>query len=184
MSHSEGAYLGGIRTVEDLRQRCRVDDITGCWHWSMCMTQGSPRVHFGLNGKQLVMRGRRAALTIAAGKLLHASHKAWARDFCHAADCVNPEHARSGTRQQHGAYMVRTGRSKTTAKSLSAIRAGRSRRRLTPDQARLIRQSNAPILALAEQFGVSAYAVWCVRAGKTWREAAANSSVFTWRPAA
>lgn len=101
-------------------------------------------------------------------------------DACHARDCVNPAHARAETRAQHGAYLRRTGRATTEAKAKSAIRAAQRRRKLTLDQVREIRDSAEPIEALARKLGVSRFAVWSVRAGKTWRTPAV--SVFTWRP--
>jgi len=35
--------MNGIHALDDLRDRCRVDDITGCWTWAGATTQsGSP----------------------------------------------------------------------------------------------------------------------------------------------
>lgn len=184
MSHQPGAYLGGIRTVDDLRWRCWEDHDTGCWHWRLSFAQGSPKVHFCFGDKRLGMRGRRAALTIARGRMLPRKLQVWATDDCESDDCVNPAHCRSGTRAQHGAYMRRTGRSKTAAKTASALKAAERLRKLTLEQVREIRDSSETVDALAHRMGVSRYAVWCARVGKTWRDTAANASVFTWRPQA
>ena len=46
MTHAVGTYLGGIRSVADLRERCRIDDETGCWHWGLAIVRGVPHVAF------------------------------------------------------------------------------------------------------------------------------------------
>ena len=30
----------GVYCLEDIRQRCRVDDLGGCWLWSMAVSDG------------------------------------------------------------------------------------------------------------------------------------------------
>lgn len=183
MSIKKGDYLGGIRTLDDLRKRCRIDEETGCWVWGLSSTQGSATVHFVVEGKTCKMRGPRAAATIARGKLIAARYKCWSTCGCEL--CVNPAHVATGTRAAHGAYMVKSGRSRTLAKQLSARSAAKKRRKLTQEQANEILHSPEPIEAIAKRMNVSRYAVWCIRQGKSWRgDTAANASVFTWRPQA
>ena len=42
---NKGKDLGGIRSVDDIKDRCRVDDVTGCWIWAGALVHGkAPRV--------------------------------------------------------------------------------------------------------------------------------------------
>lgn len=180
MSHQHGAYLGGIRTVEDLRQRCRVDDDTGCWHWGLSKgDDGRIWCHFRHDGKQIKTTGRRAALLLA-GKTIAPKHVVFPTRACTSDDCVNPEHCRSSTRANHGQYMRATGRAKTPAKSASARALAHARRKLTWDQVHEIRASDETQAALALRFGVSQFCIWSIVSGRSWKQPA--SSVFTFRP--
>jgi hypothetical protein len=169
MPHATGTYLGGIRTLEDLRQRCVIDAETGCWHWRLSFSQGSPRVHLqhpAAAGGRLgvAMRGRRAALLLATGSDLPPGHFAFARACCKADDCVNPAHSRSGNRQQHGEWLRKTGKVKNLlTKSLA---------------------SDEPNQALADRLGVSKFVIYQVRNGRTHVGALPGASVFSWRPPA
>jgi hypothetical protein len=181
-----GDYLGGIRTVEDLRQRCRIDSETDCWHWSLAMVQGAPTVHFVApdTGARTKMRGRRAALYLSTGQDIPAGHVAFARLKCRSADCVNPAHCTSGDRHHHGAWITAAGvhqwpdaKAKRSAASRKAW--DKRGRKITQEQAHLIRTSDEDTHSLAKQLGRSQFAVWSVRAGKTHREHLAQASVFT-----
>lgn len=177
-----GDYLGGIRTVAHLRERCRIDDITGCWHWGLAIVQGVPSVHFVLpDGTRHKKRGRAAALAIAAGKLLPRGRIAFAAACCDSTDCVNPSHCRSGTKAAWGADLARRGHLRGQAhRSLAARKATDAKGRLfSPEQVAYIRASEKSTYALAKELGVSQFAVWGVRAGRTYREhGCPNSSVF------
>jgi hypothetical protein len=182
MSHKEGAYLGGIRSVEDLRQRCRIDGDTGCWHWSLAVVQGHPKVHLKLNGKRSAHRGRKASLLLA-GKTITPGHVVFAARNCLSDDCVNPEHARSSTRANHGQYMKFSGKAKSPAKSAAAVAMARKHlAKLDWGKVREIRASSLTTYQLAEKYGVSQYCIWAVTSGKSWQETARQSSVFTFRP--
>lgn len=183
MSHAPGAYLGGIRTVHDLMLRCRVDKDTGCWHWRLSCVQGAPKVHFVTpdTGRRVGFRGRRAALYLAAGVDLRPGHVAFAKMKCTSLDCVNPEHCRSGTRIQQGEHIRRTGiHMGLPAKAAASRRGWDGRRKITPEMAAEIRSSQEPQLPLARRLGVSEYAVWCCRVGKTHRPDIRGASAFTW----
>jgi hypothetical protein len=188
MPHERGAYLGGIRTVADLRARCRVDDDTGCWHWSMGFSQGSPRIHLALDGRNTAMRGRRAALLLARGKDVRPGLVVFARLQCRSADCVNPAHCRAGTRQQHGEWQRLSGTGRTPAKQVGAVKGWTVRpRRFTPEQVHRIRNGSESVAALAREFGVAMNSIHQVRTFKTYRTVRAEvpgASVFSWRPAA
>lgn len=111
----------GVQTLADLRNRCRIDDETGCWEWAMAAIspRGSivPIVHLGRGAlgadpsvKQNNMPAARAAW-LMAGNLLPAGHIVW-RHVCAAGLCINPGHCRAGTRSQMHAAVAATGRNK------------------------------------------------------------------------
>jgi hypothetical protein len=186
MPHAPGTYLGGIRTLEDLRQRCVIDAETGCWHWRMAITQGAPRVHLQhpQDGCKVTMRGRRAALLLATGRDLPRGHSAYARPCCKADDCVNPAHSRTGTRQQHGEWLRKTGKVKNLlSKSLASRRMWDQRgRKVTPAMRDEILHSTETWQALADRLGVSKFVIYQVRNGRTHLGVLPGASVFNWRP--
>lgn len=185
MAMKLGHICSGIRTEQGLKDRCRIDEDTGCWHWAMAINQGSPRVHIVLDGKSMVCRGRGAALAIRRGELLPAGHCAYAVIGCKSADCVNPEHCRSGTRMQHGKYLKATGLGQTHVKrSVAAKTARLNRAKLDMDKVRAIRRSTDRHEVEAAKHGVSESCIRGVRAGTSWREHLPAASVFTFRGAA
>lgn len=188
MSHQPGTYLGGIRTVECLRQRSRIDPITGCWHWGLSLTRGVPILHMVTpdTGRKAKFRGRRAALYLARGSDLPDGHWAFARMCCTSEDCVNPAHSRSGTRKAFGEWLAKSGRIKGGKRSEQSRSVWDKRgRRLTPEMVREIRGSTDTTHALAKRMGVSQCAVWLARRGKTHAHVGLAgvkvASVFDWR---
>lgn len=183
MSHEHGSYLGGVKCIETLRDRCRVDPHTDCWHWSLSVCQGTPMVwlHLG-GGRRVKMRGRRAALFLARGTDLPAGHLAYARKSCNSSDCVNPAHCMSGSKAQWGSDMAARGEFKNIPSRIRASReTGARMRALTDDQAHEVRHSNLTLRELAQKFGVSVSLVGEVRRGVRYREVANGASVFAWR---
>ena len=188
MAHQHGAHLGGIRTLEDLRLRCVVDDVTGCWHWRLSKCAGVPKVHVthpALPRPGHIMRGRRAALLLARGRDLPKGHVAYARLTCTSPDCVNPAHCQSGTRDDHGRYLSQSGRVKGLLSKVKSSRAmwDRRGRKVTPEIRTHILSSDASTYALARELNLSQFCVWSVRkAGGNAGVHLPQASVFTWRP--
>lgn len=178
MAMKKGTYCGGIRAVEDLRQRCRIDADSGFWLWGLAVSQGSPRVHVNLNGRLVVMRGRRAALFLARGRDLPKGHFAFARRGCYEPICCNPEHCRSGDRKTHGKWVRESGIGSTPAKRAANMINGARRRKLTQDQVLTIRRTAGSAKHFAERFGVSQFAVWQARVGRSWKHLPMQNSVF------
>lgn len=161
MSHKHGAYLGGIRTVEDLRLRCYVDECTGCWHWRLAMDDGFALVHFVApdTGERKKTRGRRAALWLANGHDIGPGRVAAAH--CESSDCVNPAHAKSMTNQQLGREITGT----YPPRAGLPIRG----RKLTPAQVIAIRAGGKSCEAWARELGLASRTVWAARVGETFR---------------
>lgn len=182
MSHKHGTYLGGIRTIEDMRQRCRVDSDTGCWHWGLGFSCGSPKIHFVTpdTKRERGMRGRRVALYLKRGRDLPKKHVAFPGDGCRSADCVNPSHCTSGNRFALGEYLRRMGLTKTPAKIASAKRAARTYlAKITMDDARAIRASEETTYALAKQYGIAQSAISSIKLGRLWQDTLPQASVFS-----
>ena len=122
MSHEEGAYLGGVRDIESLRQRCVIDDITGCWHWSLSIDKGAPMMHVRLrDGTRKKMRGRRGAAYLS-GRDLKPGQVAYACNGCETLDCCNPNHAKVGNRSQHGKWLAGSGLARNLPSKAAASR--------------------------------------------------------------
>lgn len=171
MSFPHGTYLGGVRSVECLRQRSFVDPESGCWHWRLAIWDKSPRVHLQ---DGTVTRGRRAAVRLALGRDLLPGKVAVPVMRCASDDCVNPAHAYEGTRIEHAAWMRHHGRMATPAKRLAAAAAlhGQRRIKLNLEKAREIRLSDAPRIELQNRYGVGPTAINDVLNGKTWLDSA------------
>ena len=189
MSHKHGTYLGGVRTVECLRQRSYIDEHTGCWRWRLSLTKGVAFIHFVApdTGKRIKARGRRVALYLATGKDLPKGQFAFARMCCEHDDCVNPDHVRSGNKRAFVQWMSSTGRI-GGGRSAEASRAiwDKRGRKLTPEMVADIRSTDENTHAVAKRLGVSQCAVWQCRKGKTHKHVPIGeraASVFTWRPA-
>lgn len=181
---SDGIYLGGVRSVSCLRDRCRIDEETGCWRWAYAKTDGLPRVHMIFDGKRITPTGRKAALMLAHGKPIQQGHVCFATRDCKHMDCVNPDHCRSSSRANWGQYLTSTGRARTPAKIATATANGRRQlAKLNWEQVREIRASDASNKDLAEAYGVTAKNVWAIRSGRIWKEGVPQASVFTFRPA-
>lgn len=186
MSHAFGTDLGGIRTVNDLRDRCHVDDITGCWIWKHAAPQGVPHVHFvhPVRKVRTTAKGRRASLIIASGHDLPRGHVAWRKACCHEDLCVNPAHACSGTKAEWGKWLTKTGAVKNLpSKSAGAKRAwDRRGRKITPEMRQIILNDPASNEKLAKRLGVSSFAIWSCRQGLSHRPGTPGSSVWAYRP--
>lgn len=181
MSHPAGKYLGGIRTLQHLQDRCRICATTGCWRWSLSTDNGAPKVHVTLAaGHRVIMRGRRAALVLQRGAMLPAGHVAYATDDCRHADCCNPRHCQSGTDAEQRAWLAASGRLKGSPTRAAASRRtwDKRGRKLTPEMVQHIRTSPLSTYALATELGVAQYTVWSARTQLSHRTSMRGTSVF------
>lgn len=173
-----GCDMGGLRTIEDLRDRCMVDEDSGCWHWRGCIHQGRPLVWFRLNGKKYRTRGRRAAVLLS-GRTIKPGHETYATDNCWSDDCVNPAHCRTGSREKMFAWMVATGRSRSIVKIAKATMRCLARRKLTMAQAEAVRTSDEPARDLARRYGMNVTNIYKIRRGASYKPALRGASVFS-----
>lgn len=176
----KGAYLGGIRSVKDLMDRCVVDEFCGCWRYAGSVPDDGPKLHLRLGDKQVVMRGRRGAVCLSTGKGVPKGMVVYATRDCEHMDCVNPDHCRVGTRADRG--RSRRGREPTLRMLQANTANGMKRAKLTPEAAKAIRASNKTIVQLAAEYGVMTSRISAVRLGQAWKETLDGASVFSWRP--
>lgn len=108
----------GVRTLDDIRGRCWVNDLTGCWEWRGALSRSntrsvSPTTRVWLPDAEQVGSGRivtaSRAAWLLAGHSLPDDHVVW-RSVCGSSQCVNPAHCSAGTRQQMHAAIAASGR--------------------------------------------------------------------------
>lgn len=175
--------MGGVNSLERLKDRCRVDDLTGCWNWSLRIgNAGLPSVHARMPWApdvKVSTTGMRCAYMFKTGKTLPNGWFVWAK--CNNSMCVNPDHAVAGTGKELGMAMEKRGIYKNKPAKLRACRENASKtRKLTMEQAREIRSSQERAVELAKYYGINKTTIWAIRRGERYRETGLrNSSVFT-----
>lgn len=178
---NKGHYMGGIRSLSDLKDRCRVCDETGCWLWAQCMTNGAPKVWLTDKQGTTSMRGRRAAISLLNGERLPSNLTTFPAACCKSSECVNPEHVRVGDRKKAGAALAKSGRLKgVPTKTIAAKKTAAKLRKLTDEAVADIRSSGDSLAVLSARHGVAQNTIWVCRIGRSYKQAGA--SAFTWRP--
>lgn len=145
-----------------------------CWPWRGAATVGG----YGQLGSGSKKRGGQARRSLATHIALAIDGRAKPSDDhvamhrCDNPRCVNPAHLHWGTKAENHADMIAKGRSAAQIAAAAQmderaaqLRAGASRRKLTPEAVQLIRRSQLSAVALARAFGVSHSLVSAVRAG-------------------
>lgn len=186
MSNKGKTFDQTIQTLDGLKGRCVIDDMTGCWIFRSGESAKLPRVYIvhPVTGQKIVTTCTKAAWLLAGhgeppkGKIVY-------RAVCLCERCVNPEHMEAATQKQVGAALRKSGKHRGRPER-SAINAKNSakRRKLTDEQVSIVRSSDRPGTHLAREFGVSHNCISQVRRGLTHRGSVIKgASVFSWRPA-
>ena len=107
----------GVLTVADLRDRSRIDPVSGCWHWlGAKATDGTPRI-WTLDYDRVEKKsisGPRAVFQISHGCAPRQGWIAFRR--CVTTDCVNPVHVdQARDKRAVGEHIRLSGRRKGTA---------------------------------------------------------------------
>ena len=181
MSIKQGQHIDGIRTLEDLRGRCVIDEITGCWH--LRTPRGKPQPKGETAYVWLHGRGMTTCLR-AFWELSHGAPVPGGRiafRTCGSYDCVC--HLRVGTRSEYGVFCAKSGRLKMTPQRLAKAKAASSKRtKITDEQVQWILGSDVTERAAAKALGCSASLIGHIRAGRK-RRPSLPASVFDWMPA-
>lgn len=174
-----GAILGAIKNLDGIKARCDVNEDTDCWLWRFSVAGSAKVPHGHFNGRNLSMV--RTAYRFHTRRPVPAVMIVWRT--CCSKLCLNPQHMRQGTRAQHGQWVAEQGHMRGNIGRINACRAAAvSRTTVTADIARQIMASDKPHAEWARELGVTTQTVKRALVRRT--EGGANSSVFTWRPAA
>lgn len=138
----------GITSIKTLRDRCHVDEDTGCWHWGFATcADGSPTAWFP-------PLKRRVTLGTIIGYLKTGkpapSGKVWHRT-CDTSRCCNPDHRKLGTRSSQ----MRAAKLTKSREECMRIAASWRKRSKLPEEGVIdIRASSEPLQVLADRWGI------------------------------
>lgn len=163
-----GQDLGGIRTVDDVKRRCRVLE-SECWHWT-----GARCSH---NKAQAWFPALQKTTTVRVGLYWILYNKAPPEGrryvpLCGDDGCVNPEHHSLKSISE----LTTAGSRRNPIIHATKIAAGRQRLDILTDEgAAEIRLSEEPARDLAQRFGVALSTVYRIRNGERRPETPCNS---------
>lgn len=179
MTHAAGTRLGGIRTLDDLRDRCHIDDDTGCWIWRGATTRARPSLWLPAIGTR-TSSGNAICILVTGerpkkGAIWHVT--------CGETLCCNPAH-----RNRRGNRSTQMLAAKITRSPATRAKIAKTKVVDSPFDAAVIaaiRMSAGTLEEVAEQFGCSPSYASRVRRGELRAQTVAvNSSVFAYRGAA
>lgn len=171
MPNVKGTYLGGVRDLQGLKNRCRVHDgDSGCWVWMGGCSHGAPSVNLILpGGKRASVNGRRAALYLKSGKWPEKIMVAVATSECDESMCCNPKHAKLITRGELNAINAKSPKFRLKM-MMHGMKNRPAMAKITIEQVREIRASNDPTKVVAALYGISESNVSMIRRNITWRD--------------
>lgn len=163
MTHPHGTHLGGIRTLECVRQRCVIDADTGCWHLRLADGTPLPR-----NKRHVLwlhdlgcVSAPRAVWTLSTGKPVPAG-KVVSR-HCESYDCARPDHLRCWTKATAYDYLRRHGRTHSIRRTIANRVAGIKRSRLTPELRHWLLESGQSNVAVGHALGIAGSYIGALR---------------------
>jgi len=156
-------------TLDDIKDRCRIDEDTGCWIWTGAKSGGWPRIwapdHTLHAGELRTQTGRRAAWHIKTGKPIPSGWRVFGT--CTQRDCCNPAHMVCEPTAKQGAKVAASGRLKGRIARITANRStGRRRSHIDAEARKSIRDSNERRDVLAARHQCSPQTISRIRAGK------------------
>lgn len=177
-------HFRGLTTVEDVKERCIVDDFTECWHW-----RGGARAD--KNGRRIpqlwVFDSVRGVFRCMSGPLaileLEGTRKpemerGWRT--CQCADCLNPKHIIGGTVKEWGNWLRAKRLWKDQPKRIAAgRRVKRSKSEITPEIVAAVKAAPTG-RAAAAALGITESHASKIRCGRIWADGIVpGASVFT-----
>jgi hypothetical protein len=146
-----------VATESDLRERCRVDPRTGCWHWRGGLDSN------GVPSLRLAQIGKVTSLGVAICWITTGAHpepgKVW-YTTCTTPNCANPRHRKPGTRGE--ALLA----AQHTHSEQTKLRIAASRRRIPDTTVEAIKAAKGRLKDIAERYGVSVCYASNVRNGR------------------
>jgi hypothetical protein len=164
----------GIRTIDDIKTRCWVDDDTGCWHWRGAMSGRGKYPAMWLADPQKRVTMPTAVCYVLTGEM-PAKGVVW-HSNCGNVACGNPEHRCEGT-DSSKMLAAKITRSPLVRARMSAGRSKNST--LTLDALAEIRASSDILRVIAQRHGISIAWASRIRLNQVrLPRAAAGNSVF------
>lgn len=178
MGHSKGGVkkgqdLGGVRTLEDLRLRSVVDEVTGCWNLRGAQKRGGAVVWLPATQRSETLTSAMAILM--TGKKAEPGSCWFAT--CGNRACCNPAHRKLGTRID-AQRACDGGRKSPQHRKLIADRMRARYGYYSPELRHEILTSSETATAIAQRTGMHLSAVCRIRRGEAWRDHAAGATVF------
>lgn len=149
-----GKHLGGVRTLQDLHDRC--EEVGDCWEWQRCMVAGKvPQV--GFNGTP--RPARRVAWEMVNGPVPQGKH---ITHTCNNFKCINPAHAQP---VPPAAVLARNlGNANNTVRRARISATKRAQMGISADVAAAIKASpHAHVASQAQTLGVSESTIYKLR---------------------
>lgn len=167
----------GIKTFDDLAQRCEIDPITECWVWQGAQKDGVPFVRCRAVAPYPIGLGRLVGfLKTGDAEATGKGGAGWVA-ICGNKMCGNPDH-----RKRKPKNAERRGRPVNPIVRARITRAVRAKSALTDEMVQQIRDSDLSRAELAEKFGISRnYVNAILRGDRRAPMVAHGSSVFAWR---
>ena len=130
----------GVTNIEGLRERCSIDEITGCWVWKWGFAGTAkypvPTVHLGAGvagvNVMCAVPAYRAAWMLMGREIPHG-HVVY-RAICGNPLCCNPGHLKCGPRAEMYGHYASTGRNKGQPHRRVANEKNRRKMMLTPER--------------------------------------------------
>ncbi len=176
----------GVRTLDDVRDRCRIDDETGCWVWAMACSGRSPRAHVraGVIGDKAGVTTVARLSWVLSGRELAPKHHVYRLACCGEPLCVNPDHLGAGTRAAMSSAVLARG-GYHTAKLQLVRRAGNLAQALPLETVQAVQRSiegGASVAAASREHGVHERTASAIAKGRHihQRPEVRGASVFSW----
>jgi hypothetical protein len=157
----------GIRTLNDIRDRCRVVD--GHWIWVGAVSKGQARVwapDITNGGEMRSQPGPRAVWHAKTGEPIPKGM----RVFCNCSEprCINPEHIVCRTPEEQGGHVAASGKLKGLLTKIVANRKiNQKRSKVTPEALDLILYSDLTGQEVSAETGICRSTISRIRRGES-----------------
>jgi hypothetical protein len=177
-----------VESIECIRQRCRIDDETGCWLWAGALDTQTKRPIMSMlteDGTRRCCKLSVAFHLIRTGKRPGHGARIYWPVACGNKQCANPEHHKPLTKSKLNELI--TGHGPLSRARIAMARAGKGR--ITESERREISGSPMKLAEIMDKYNVSqGYASilrrGLRRSGVQPTFSVQGSSVFTWSGAA
>ncbi|MBI5259801.1 MAG: hypothetical protein HY855_25095 [Burkholderiales bacterium] len=174
MTNPHRKRLAGIHSVDDIKDRCTVDDITGCWVWRGAR-DAKDRPSMWLPALRRTTSLGLAICVLSTGFMPDPG--VYWHCVCETRDCANPAHRRAGTRSSQ---MLAAKVTQTPATRARIAATKRKASRLSEADVEHIRTGGLSLKEISAVYGICISYACDLRLGRRRAMLAApGSSVFT-----